>query len=87
MPRKARINSPGVLLHVMARGLDGRNLFEDDDGHIVFLDLFKKRVQEVGYKFYALVLMDNHYHLILETEFANLSRAMHYLNTSYMNKF
>ena len=31
MPRKARINSPGVLQHVMARGLEGRDLFDDDD--------------------------------------------------------
>ena len=87
MPRKARINSPGVLQHVMARGLEGRDLFDDDDDHIIFLDLFKKRVQEVGYKCYAWVLMDNHYHLLLRTSERPLSELMKPLNTDYARYF
>ena len=71
----------------MARGLDGRYLFNDDDDSIIFLDLFKKRVQEVGYKCYAWVLMDNHYHLLLRTSERPLSELMKLLNTDSARYF
>ena len=87
MPRKARINSPGVLQHVMARGIDGRDLFKGDDDRNIFLNFFKKRLQEVGYKCYAWVLMDNHYHLLLRTSEKTLSGLMKPLNSDYARYF
>lgn len=66
-----------------ARGIDRRDVFVDDRDRRHFLDLLKAITERFRVKIHAYVLMNNHYHLVLETPEANLSRAMQWLNVSY----
>jgi len=87
MARSLRIEYEGAFYHVIQRGLERKKIFSSDkdkDKLFSYLNL-----SYLSYKaiFHAYVLMDNHYHLIIETPKANLSKIMHYLNTSYATYF
>ncbi len=79
MARPLRFQYPGAIYHVMARGDGGKSVFETDDDRLVFL----KRLEEVcgscGWRVHAWVLMDNHFHLLLETPQPNLVVGMKWL--------
>lgn len=66
-----------------SRGQERQAIFRDDQDHVHFLELLKKTVERYQVRIHAYVLMTNHYHLIVETPEANLSRAMQWLNVSY----
>lgn len=83
MARALRIERAGGRFHVTARGNERKNIFRDDTDHFHFLELLSQLGERFGVRVHAYVLMDNHYHLLLETPEANLSRAMHWLNASY----
>ena len=83
MARALRIQRPGGRYHVTARGNDRQDIFRDEGDHFHFLELLGELGERFGVRVHAYVLMDNHYHLLLETPEANLSRAMHWLNVSY----
>ena len=83
MARALRIERPGGRYHVTARGNERKSIFRDDTDHFHFLELLGELGERFGGRVHAYVLMDNHYHLLLETPEANLSRAMHWLNASY----
>ena len=83
MPRKPRLSIPGALHHVMARGIEGRLIFGGDDDRQVFLSLLSVGLEKIGFKCYAWVLMDNHYHLLLRTNENPLSELMRPLNSKY----
>lgn len=72
---------------MLSRGNDRRDIYVDDDDRGMFL----KCIAEVGERFaidvLAYVLMGNHYHLLLRTRRANLSRAMQWLGVSYTTRF
>ena len=57
-----------------------KEVFRDDTDRFHFLELLSELGERFGATVLACVLMDNHYHLMLETPEANLSRAMHWLN-------
>ena len=61
MPRKARLIVPGAVHHIMARGIEGRDIFCDDEDRNYFLSLLSKAISWSGFKCYAWVLMGNHY--------------------------
>ena len=83
MARALRIERPGGRYHVTARGNERKHIFRDDTDYFHFLDLLSELGERFGVKAHAYVLMDNHYHLLLETPEPNLSRAMQWLNVSY----
>jgi putative transposase len=83
MPRKMRIQYPGALYHVTSRGNARRVIFHTDVDRARFLDQLRDRVESYGVIVYAFVLMGNHYHLLIRSPRANLSRFMQRLNTSY----
>ncbi|HVV71028.1 MAG TPA: transposase [Verrucomicrobiae bacterium] len=83
MARALRIERPGGRYHVTARGNERKDIFRDDSDHFHFLELLSQLGERYGARVHAYVLMSNHYHLLLETPEANLSRAMHWLNASY----
>ena len=83
MARPLRIERRGGRFHVTARGNDRKDIYRDDDDRFHFLELLGQLGENFGVRVHAYVLMDNHYHLLLETPEANLSRAMHWLNASY----
>ena len=89
MPRKARLTAPGVVHHIMARGLDGMDIFREAADKQFFLSLLAHGILKNNYRCYAWALMDNHYHLLLRTSDQPLSRFMRRLNSvyaSYVNK-
>ena len=87
MPRKPRLFVPGALHHVMARGIEGRSIFNDDEDRFHFLSLLSEGIAQCGFKCYAWVLMDNHYHLLLRTNEKPLSVLMRSLNSKYARWF
>jgi putative transposase len=83
MARVLRLEYPGAWYHVTARGNERRPIFGDDRDRRHFLELVPTCLERFRLRLHAYVLMDNHYHLLLETREANLSRAMQWLNTAY----
>jgi REP element-mobilizing transposase RayT len=83
MPRSARIDAPGALQHVMARGIERRSIFRDDDDRERFLRILARILAETGTRCFAFALMSNHYHLLLVTGATPLSRVMARLGTAY----
>ncbi|MFQ5597977.1 MAG: transposase [Nitrospiria bacterium] len=86
MSRPLRIEFPGALYHLTARGNARQNIFLDDDRQR-FIDLLGREIEQQRWKCYAYCLMDNHYHLLLETPEANLVQGMRRLNSVYTQSF
>jgi putative transposase len=83
MVRSLRMDYPDTFYHVLARGNEKRNIFYDEQDYLKFLDTLAKMVERFKLEVHAYVLMQNHYHLLLHTKEANLSRAIHWLGVSY----
>jgi putative transposase len=83
MARPLRLERPGAWYHLTARGNERRAVYRDlrDRGH--FCELLARAVSMYRWRLHAFVLMDNHYHLLVETLEANLTRSMQWLNLSY----
>jgi len=87
MPRKPRVEYAGAIYHVMSRG-DRRNLiYRDDRDKKVFLATLTEACSRCGWQVHAFVLMDNHYHLLLETPEANLVAGIKWLLGTYTQRF
>jgi putative transposase len=87
MARPLRIEYPGALYHVTSRGNAGGRIFRGDKDREYFLDLLGFIIERFHWLCHAWCLMDNHYHLILETPEGNLSRGMRQLNGIYTQKY
>lgn len=83
MARPLRIEYPGALYHLTSRGDRQEDVFLDDADREEFLSVLGSVVERFGWRVYAYCLMDNHYHLMVETPQANLSRGMRQLNGVY----
>lgn len=80
MSRPIRIEFPDALYHVTARGDRREDIFEDDHDRRAFLQTLAAVVEQFNWLCYAWCLMDNHYHLLIQTPDANLSKGMRQLN-------
>ncbi|GJL61464.1 MAG: transposase [Nitrospirales bacterium] len=87
MARQLRLEYAGALHHVTARGNAKGDIFRDDQDRRCFLDILSREVCQQRWRCYAYCLMDNHYHLLLETPEGNLSRGMRRLNSVYTQTF
>jgi putative transposase len=87
MSRPLRMEWEGGFYHVTARGNEKRPIFLMEQDFLRFLSRFERIYERYGVVIHCYVLMTNHYHLILETPQANLSAALHDLNTAYTNYF
>ncbi|MDG5813486.1 transposase [Chitinispirillales bacterium ANBcel5] len=83
MPTTRRIEVPGALAHIMAHSIEQRDLFVDDSDRNDFLQRLKEGLRKTGYKCYAWTLMDNHYHLLVRTNYLPMSKLMRALNGGY----
>jgi REP element-mobilizing transposase RayT len=83
MARQIRHNVEGGWYHITARGMGRREIFSSDRDREHFVELLCGLVERYGIILHAYVLMDNHYHLLIETPHANASRALQWLNVSY----
>ena len=83
MPRPPRIEYSDALYHVTSRGNARQSLFHTDQDRQRFLLQLQDNLESYGVVLYAWVLMTNHFHLVVRTPRANLSRFMQRLNSSY----
>jgi putative transposase len=83
MARPLRIAFPGALYHVTSRGNARTAIYADDTDRMTFLALLAQVVQRAHWLCHAYGLMDNHYHLVLETPEGNLAQGMRQVNGLY----
>jgi len=83
MPRKARIDIPGCLYHVIARGTERRKIFLDNKDRADFLARLSSALDKTGGKCLAWCLMPNHFHLLILRGKGTLSELMRRLMTGY----
>ena len=83
MARPWRIQFPGAVYHVTARGNRRQDIFFEDSDRLDFLRLLGLAAGRFELRIFAFCLMTNHYHLFLQTPSPNLSAALHWINASY----
>lgn len=87
MARPLRIEYPGALYHITSRGIDRRDIFKDDNDRERFVRLLQEGVDFYRVEVIAYCLMSNHFHFLICTKKANLSRFMQRLNVAYTRYF
>jgi len=87
MPRSARLDAPGVLHHVMGRGIEKRPIFLVDEDRNDFLSRLGFLTEEGCLKVYGWALLPNHFHLLCKTGKMPLARSMRRLLTGYVVRF
>jgi len=83
MPRSARLDAPGVLNHVIIRGIERREIFRDNKDKDNFLDRLEALLPETQTTCYAWALLSNHAHFLFRTGGSPLSTLMRRLLTGY----
>jgi putative transposase len=87
MVRPLRIEYPGAVYHVTSRGDRREPIAKDDTDRALFLEVLGQALQRFDAQAWAYCLMGNHYHLVLHTREANLSRLMRQINGVYTQTF
>jgi len=87
MARPLRIEYPGAFYHVTSRGNERKEIFKSAADREQFLFYLASACARYGAIIHAYCLMTNHYHLMIETPFGNLSLIMKYINSSYATYF
>ena len=87
MPRRARLEGPGVIHHVVAKAANGANVVTDDADRLRFLDELRTVVSTHGWLCIAYCVMDTHVHLVICTPEPNLGQGMKLLLGRYAITF
>lgn len=87
MPRQARIDIPGLLQHVIVRGIERRKIFLDDEDRLNFISRLTLVLEATQTICHAWAMLDNHVHLLLMPTIQPLSRCMRKLLTGYAVSF
>ncbi|WP_395738710.1 transposase [Prosthecobacter sp.] len=87
MARSIRIQSAGACYHIMARGNRREAIFHDDDDRRFFLHTLSQACEMTGWRVHAWVLMDNHYHLFIQTPEPNLVAGMSWLQNTLTRRY
>jgi REP element-mobilizing transposase RayT len=83
MTRQLRVEFENAFYHITSRGNQRDKIFYDAADREKFLKILIRTKERYGFLLHAYALMDNHYHLLMETQKANLSQIMQNINTSY----
>jgi putative transposase len=83
MPRSARLDMPGLLQHVIVRGIEKRDIFLEDGDREFFVERLSALLKETEVRCYAWALMSNHFHLLLMPTRCSLATFMRRLLTGY----
>jgi REP element-mobilizing transposase RayT len=83
MPRKSRIDAPGALHHIIARGIDRSKIFQDPADKRNFLDRLADILKVTETHCYAWALIPNHFHLLLRTGNIPVATVMRKLLTGH----
>jgi putative transposase len=87
MSRPIRIEYPGAIYHITARGNAQEAIYHNDADRYHFLSILEQACSRYQWSVYAYCLMDNHYHLLIETRESTLSKGMRHLNGVYTQWF
>jgi len=87
MPRTARVKTDDSIFHVMCKSISEVTLFKDDYDKEKYLLLIKKYKTLHNFRLYGYCLMNNHAHLIVDANGADISKVMHGINFSYAMYF
>ena len=87
MPRTARLDAPGVLHHMMIRGIERRKIFRNDKDREDFIERLEVLCPETQTSCYGWAFMPNHAHFLFRTGTTPLSRLMRRLLTGYVIGF
>ena len=87
MPRKARIDAPGALHHIIVRGIERKAIFRDQKDYRNFRERFGRILEDTDTPCFAWSLMKNHVHLLIRTGHVPLSTVMRRLLTGYAQQF
>jgi len=87
MPRKLRVEYEGAIYHVMNRGDRREPIFLNDQDRQLFVQTLGEACQKTGWQAHAYCLMNNHFHLVVETPRANLVAGMRWLLGTYSARF
>jgi putative transposase len=87
MARPLRIEYPGAFYHITSRGNDKMAVFKDNQDRELFLKILAQVNKRYHWFCHAYCLMDNHYHLLIETPDGNLSLGMRQLNGVYTQAY
>jgi REP element-mobilizing transposase RayT len=85
MPRRLRIQYPGAIYHVMARGYGRQNIVRDDVDRDRLQQELGRAALRCGWRIYAFVILSKHLHLVLKTPQPNLARGMQTFLSTYAN--
>lgn len=83
MARPIRVEYDGAFYHVTSRGNERKRIFSSENDKGKFLEYINLGYLKFGFKIHAYCLMDNHYHLMMETPRLGISRILQYINSSY----
>ena len=83
MPRKARIDAPGALHHIIIRGIELRQIFRDDHDRDQFVQRLADNLSDTETPCYAWALIPNHFHLLLKTGLTPIATIMRRLLTGH----
>lgn len=83
MARPLRIQYPGAAYHITCRGNDRKDIFKDNIDRKKLLEILVHSLMVYKVKLFSYVLMDNHFHLLVETPLGNLSEFMRQFNITY----
>lgn len=87
MARPLRIQYPGAFYHITSRGNERKEIFKSKGDRTKFLSYLESASERYDAVVQAYCLMDNHYHLLLETPRSNLSQILHHINGAYTTYF
>jgi putative transposase len=87
MARALRIQFPGAFYHITCRGIERRKIFADDGDRNRFLVLLSKSLEVYQVVLHAYMMMNNHFHLLIETKKGNCSNFMRHFNIRYTSWF
>jgi putative transposase len=85
--RPLRIVYSGAIYHLIARGNNRQRCFLEEDDFLLFLETLRPVLERFSWLLYAYCLLDNHYHLEVETQLPNLPAGMRQLNGLYAQAF
>ena len=87
MPRGARKTSSTDIYHVMLRGINRQDIFEEDEDKKIFLWIIRECIKVSGCDIYAYCLMSNHVHILIRTKTESIGVIMKRIGTRYVLYF
>ncbi|MEO0136176.1 MAG: transposase [candidate division WOR-3 bacterium] len=87
MARALRIQFPNAVYHITCRGVERRPIYVDNKDREQFINLLQRSLENYQVLLHAYILMDNHFHLLIQTPKANCAEFMRHFNISYTGWF